>query len=487
MLRQRIAERNQRRGQASRPSAREVPIPLPLRGIFVKAKTAQVANLYAAQMTNLRSNGVSLTLRPGLSWADGGPSQVQQRIPFEFNGVSAYISLTPTGATCQSHSFSRPFNGKATWGAISGNVIIADGLSLPLRYDGTEFRLANFTAEVGPNPATCDGFIAHHDRAYFWKTDGPLEFLYGDVGAVQGPLQRFPLGRLGNVTGSIKSMLSLTIDAGHGMNDALCIITSTGQMVLYEGLDPSDAGDWRLLARVQGAKPIGNRSFAQVGSDAWMLTPQGIVSVAEAVRSSVLALVSDITQPISDEITALVEAGPADWQMFTAADGSMVVINRVANGEASQFIYYMESRSWATANFPARDFHNLNGRPEVTGLDGRVGSMWHTGSDEVISAEWVSSWFQVGSGAAVKYLEPTIISSGPMTVSVAVLSDNNDTPADIAEAVQTITLEPEEGNAVRVTLSEVIPTDASGKTFQIRLGVTARWAEITGLMAAIGS
>lgn len=487
MMRSRIGAMRARRQQAGNPSAREVAIPLPLRGIFVKAKSAQVANLYAAEMHNIRSNGVSLTLRPGLAWADGAASQVLQRIPFEFDGASRYINLASTAATCGAATFARAFNGKAAWGSISSNVILADGLGMPLRYDGTAFQVAEFTATTGQSPATCDGFIAHHDRAYFWKKDGPLEFLYGDVGAVQGPLTRFPLGRLGNVTGSIKSMMSLTIDAGHGMNDVLCIITSTGQMILYEGLDPSDPDDWRLLARVQGARPIGTRSFAQVGSDVWILTPQGVVSVAEAVRSSVLALVSDISQPIADEVTALIETGPADWQMFTAADGSMVVINRVASGRARQFIYYLESRSWATADFQARDFHNLAGKPEVTGFDGRLATLWHTGADEVITAQWVSSWFQVGSGSSVKYIEPTIISSGPMTVTVAVLSDNNDTPADIAEARQTITLDPEEPLATRLTLSDIIPTDASGKTFQIRLEVTARWAEITGLTAAIGS
>lgn len=487
MMSDRVAKMRQRRQQAGQASAREIPIPLPLRGIFVKAKAAKVANLYASELMNLRSNGVSLTMRPGIRWKGQRESLTLQRIPFEFGGAAHYIDLRPTYADSAGQRFERPFNGKATWGTISSNVIIADGLGQPLRYDGATFQPAAFTAAAGPDPATCDGVIAHHDRAYLWKTDGPLEFLYGDVGAVQGPMSRFPLSRLGNVTGSIRSMMSLTVDAGHGMNDVLCIITSTGQMILYEGLDPSDPADWRLLARVQGARPIGNRSFAQVGSDVWILTPQGIVSVAEAARSSVLALVSEITQPIADEITALIEQGPAEWQMFTAADGSMVVINRVAGGAARQFVYYLESRSWGTADIPARDFHNIDGRPEITGFDGRLALFRHTGTEEEITAQWVSSWFDVGSESAVKYIEPTIISDGPMTVTVAVLSDNNDTPADISEATQTLTLEPEEGGATRLTLSDIIPTDASGKTFQIRLGVTARWAEITGLTAALGS
>lgn len=489
MMRQRLAQQRQRRSRAGNASVREISLPLPLRGIFAKAKTAQVANMYAAELLNMRSNGVSLTTRPGVEWLTRAKSQVKQRIPYEFGGASYYIELSPEEGRAAGFGIKRQFNGQALWAANSGNILIADGLGLPVRFNSTTgFSEATFTATVGPNPAECDGIVSHHDRIYLWKTGGDLEFLVGDVGAVQGPMTRFPLGRLGNITGSIETMTSLTIDAGHGMNDVLCIVTTTGQMVLYEGFDPTDPQDWRLLGRIEGASTVGRRAFAQVGSDAWMLTPQGPISVGQAVRESVMALVSDISQPITDEITALIEQDPsAVWQMFTARDGSMVVINRISGGVARQFVYYLESRSWATADIAALDFHNLKGKPQITGFCGRIGRLWHTGSAEPITARWVSSWFEAGGSGALKYLEPTIIADGPLTVRVVVLSDNNITAADIAEAEQTIYLEPEEGGASRVTLSDIIPTDASGKSYQITLEVTARWAEITGLRAAVAS
>lgn len=487
MMRARLAARAARRQRAGQATAREIPLPLPLRGVFTKARSAQVSNLYAAELLNLRSNGVSLTTRPGIEWLTRAKSNVIQRIPFEFAGASYYIELTSQGAQAGGYSLTRAFARQAMWAANSGTVLIADGMGLPVRFNGAGFSEATFTADVGPDPAECDGIVSHHDRIYLWKTGGELEFLVGDVGAIQGPMSRFPLGRLGNITGSIQSMTSLTIDAGHGMNDVLCIITTTGQMIIYEGFDPTDANDWRLLGRIEGASTVGKRAFTQVGSDAWMLTPQGPISVSQAVRESVMALVSDISQPIADEITDLIEQGDAEWQMFTARDGSMVVINRVTADTAQQYVFYVESRSWATMDMPVRDFHNLKGKPQVTGFCGRLGRLWHTGADEAITARWVSSWFQAGAGGAVSFIKPTIISDGPMTVRVVVLSDNNDTPADIAEAEQTVYLEPEEGGASRVTLSDIIPTDASGTSFQITLEVTARWAEITGLTAAVGS
>lgn len=485
MMRDRIAALQRRRRQAQAPAAQPIDIPLPLRGLFVQAKTASVSNMYASDLLNFRSNGVSIQLRPSEVWQGRATSDVIQRIPYEFGGQSIYIELSPTKAVAGSDKITRAFNGRAAWGTNSSNVVIADGLGQPMRFDGSVFAQAEFTAVSGPHPEDCDGILFHHDRPYLWKSDGALEFLYGDVGAVGGPLSVFPLGRLGNITGGIKTMVSLTVDAGNGVNDWLCIITTTGQLIIYQGFDPSDSSDWQLVARIDGAVPVGARAFCQVGADAWMLTPQGVVSIREAIQTSVLALVSEFTQPIKDEIVTLIEEGPADWQMLTAKDGSFVVVSRVKDGVAQQYIYDIASRSWAPADYAARDWHNLAGKPEITGFDGRLGKLRIGGSERAFTGRWVSSWFEVGRARAVNYLEPTIIAEGPLEVRVVVLSDRQDRPADIAEAEQTFYLEPEEGGGNRVTLSDIIPVDASGTTFQITLEVTARWAEITGLKAGL--
>lgn len=487
MMRERLQAKGARRQQAGRASARKIGVPLPLAGLYAKARTAQVQNLFAAELTNLRSNGVSLETRPAVSWSESA-SAAFRRIPFEVGSASRYITLTPTGATSGDHALTRAFSAAATFGTISGYVVIADGNGKPVTYNDDGFSISGFTATEGPTPALCDGIVCHHDRVYLWQTGGPLEFLVGDVGAITGPMTRFPLGRLGNITGSMLCAISLTVDAGHGMNDLLCVITTTGQMIIYEGLDPTDEQDWRLTARIKGAAPLGPRAFCQIGSDAWMLTSQGPVSIGQAVRESVLALVSDVARPIADDIASLVRAGPAEWQMFTADDGSMVVINRYADGAAQQFIYYLDSRAWGTADFPARDWHNLGGVPQITGTNGRLGSLVSDGTGDEMTARWVSSWFSIGSDVSVPWVEPVIRALGPMSVRMVVLSDNNDTVFDIAEAEQTITLEPDEADALgEITLSDIFGTEASGDRFQITLEVTARWAEIIGMSAGVQS
>lgn len=465
--------------------SREFDVPLPLKGLFTRAKTAELSGLYAAELKNWRSNGTYLTTRPGLSW-QGSPSPVRQRIPFEFASATGYIELRDTEARFGSLNYVRPFDGRATTAVISGHVIMADGLANPTLFNGEEFIEGNWTTGTNVDPKSFDGVLAHHDRLFFWKANGSdVEFYYGDIGAITGALTRFPLGRLGNITGRILTMRSLTINAGNDYDDVLAIFTTTGQIIVYSGLNPGDEDDWRLSARVQAAPPLSVRGFTQVGSDLWMMTRTGIVSVADSLQRSVLALVSTISEQIHSEIIRLVEAGSATWSLHTAPDGSMVIINRVSDMGAEQFILYMDSRTWATADMQVRDFHGIaGGDPQVTGLDGRLGTLVHSGTDEVISCRWVSSWFRLGRGGGLSYMLPTIIGKGPLTLRIVILSDENGTATDIAESEQTITIQPEESGGTTVSLSDVIALDAVGATYQLQLEVSASWMQFISLQAA---
>lgn len=483
-MRRQQAMRSRRQAQGG-AIARETPIPLPLRGVLQQARGADVSNLYAAELVNWRSNGLSLLTRPGLDW-QGIPSTVLQRIPYEFSGVPRYIELLPDEAICGMAIFPRLFSGTATWASISSNVVIADGFGNPVRFNGTAFSEAIFTTDTGADPRRFNGVVAHQDRLFFWNTDEPDFYYAEEVGGIQGNLIRFPLSRLGNVTGKIVAMRSLTIDAGNDINDALAIFMSTGQIITYRGLDPGDAENWQQMNRVQAAPPIGRDSFTQVGADVWMLTPNGVVSVSESLSSSTLALVSELSVTIAEEIKALIEADPAArWSLFTARDGSMVVINRTKNITAQQFIYYPLSRSWATGTAAVRSFQNLGTKPEATGFDGRLGSFSTENGTEEITARWVSSWFRVGRASSLCWIKPVIRAKGPLTVRLVVLTDRRDTAADIAESEQTITMEPESDDGGIVTLDDLFTCDAEGESFQMTLEITATWAEIISVTAGI--
>lgn len=476
----RARQRAAARARGGGATGREITIPLPVKGVMVEAKNAEVSGVYAGELTNWRSTGASLRLRSGHSISQDGET-ASQRIPFEYGAASEYLAFEGDG-----------YSGRRDHAYISSHIVTVDGNGVPQAYNGKSWSDASFSVETAITPDQFDGVIAHQDRLYFWKSGDDLDFYYGDVGAIMGPLVRFPLGRLGNIRGAIVCLKSLTVDAGHGMNDTLAVFTTTGDIVVYEGLDPGDPQDWRLLTRIRAAPPVSKRAFVQVGSDVWMLTAAGVVSVMQTIRDSSMALVNNVSRPIQDQLLPQIAEG-GEWSMHMAADATAVVVNRVFNGLASQFIYRTETRSWIEGDYPAMDWHNLGLLTQFTTPDGGLGtlnSLANEGAgdlDEPITARLVTSWFRLPRAAGITYIKPTIIARGPLSVTVTLLSDHDETGSDVSEAVQTVTIQPDNpaDPGRQVALNEIIAVDAVGEVFQLRMEVTAKWAELVHLGAGV--
>lgn len=464
----------------------DLQIPLPTQGLFVDARTGQTSPIFASELHNFLSDGILLELRRE---AVLGPEDViaLQRVPYTFGANPRYIELRETQAECGGVSFARQFNGKAMVAYISSQAMIVDGLDMPLRYDGATFQTALFTTSTGAAVQDFDGILAHHDRPYLWRTNGKLEFYYGDVGAVMGPLERFPLDRLGNITGNMMTALSVTIDAAENANDALAIYTTTGQIVVYEGLDPGDSTNWALNARLQVAPPLSRFGITRVGADVWVLTARGIISLRDTVTQGQLALVNVVARPIADEILRLAQT-EAEWQLHTAADGSQVIINYYTETLQKQFVWSVDSKAWSTSDFPARSWHNLVLETQFSTGTGRLGTAVDTDDGvEQIVARWHTGWFSFGGERTVAYIRPTIIAKGPMTFRFWVLRDHNETAEDLDQALQVVTLSPETpADAGRtVALNDEIPVGISGSELQLRIEVTAAWAQIVQMKVGL--
>jgi hypothetical protein len=477
--------------------AQDIPVPLPVKGIFAQASTAEVSGQIAAELLNWRSNVAELELRRPMEII--GDKTALQRIPFEFGAEPTYIELSTSAAQCRGAVMPRSFDGQAMVAYISGQALIADGKADPFRFDGANFSVSQFDmGGVDVDPAGFDGVIAHHDRPYFWRSNGELEFFYGDVGAVQGALTRYPLGRLGNITGTLVCMVSLSIDAGDNANDALAIITSTGEIVVFEGLDPGDPDTWSLVSRVKVAPPLSRFGFARVGSDVWMMSVSGIVSIGQSLSQGALALVSEFAAPISELILADVGKGSADWQLHMQADGGGVIVNRVRRDpktleySAIQYIYNTAAKGWETANYPARRWHNSGRQTQFTTIAGTGVSASRLAvlggaEGEIITARWVTGWIRIGRNAHLKSLTPHILGRGPVQVKITVLSDHLTDAAHVAAGTQVFTLRPDNvadagGYCV---MNDTIPIGADGDTFQLQFEVSAAWAKITSLQAGV--
>lgn len=469
----------------SRRLAREVPWPLPVRGMFKDARSVEINGSMAEVLDNWKSNGVSLEMRDGYAQVD--TSFAKQRIPYDFGDEPKYISITETDASCDGISIVRDFPNPVSSTEISSNTIMADGAGDILRFNGTAFVNSGFTTDSGKPASEFNGVFSHHDRIYAWD-DSELAFYYGDVGAVTGELTRYPLDRLGNIKGKVMIVTSMTLNAAHGMNDILAIVTTAGMIVLYEGLNPGDANDWRLLGRIKTGAPVSKFALEAFGSDLWVLTARGIVSVKETLAKGVFALASSVASPISDMIVADVKANrSADgWQMVSRTDGTEIIVNVPYDGGFKQYVFDVEANAWFTANYPATWWHDIDVRTDFTDTSGNLNRLINDGSDngQPMVATFYTSWIRLPNYSEIAYLIPTIIADGDLEVKVTVLTDHDQIDKDIAQSQQIITMKPDNPGK-GVSLNEVIGVNATGRVFQARFEITGSGVSFENLTVGL--
>lgn len=108
-------------------------------------------------------------------------------------------------------------------------------------------------------------------RAYYWKED-VLGFWYAAAGAHEGILLHFPLQSIARLGGAVISINSWTRDAGNGADDFLVITTTKGEVLVYQGSDPSDATDWALIGMYRISEPVARDAFLELGGKVHVVT-----------------------------------------------------------------------------------------------------------------------------------------------------------------------------------------------------------------------
>jgi len=98
-----------------------------------------------------------------------------------------------------------------------------------------------------------------------------------------------------------------TIDAGQGVNDHYVIMTNKGQIIVYQGTDPSNASTWSMVGVWDIGAPIGRKALYKYAGDMLVICQDGVVPLSGALQSSRVqprvAITDKIQYAISEAIT----------------------------------------------------------------------------------------------------------------------------------------------------------------------------------------
>ena len=186
------------------------------------------------------------------------------------------------------------------------------------------------------------------NRLYFTQKD-TLTCWYLDVNAIGGAASPLYFGGIARNGGYLQAMGTWTLDAGQGADDYAVFVTSMGEVIVYNGTDPTSATTWALKGVWQLGQTFNRRCFFKWAGDLLLLTQDGLVPLASALQSSRLDprvnLTDKIYYPISIACTQYF--ANFGWQINYFASENMLILSIPTNDGMEQYVMHTITKAWA--------------------------------------------------------------------------------------------------------------------------------------------
>jgi hypothetical protein len=308
-----------------------------------------------------------------------------------------------------------------------------NGANLPNVFDGTTWTNPAIT---GVDESTFINLNVFKNRLFFIQASS-TKFWYLPVDSIAGAAVSFELGGVMSRGGNLVAMGTITIDGGSGPDDHAVFITSEGQVIVYQGADPSDSNAWALVGVYDIPPPIGRRCLTKIAGDLGILTTSGLLPLSKAMVIDRAAVENvALTNRINNTFTnAAREYGSNfGWQACVYPRANMCIVNiPLVDGGASHQ-YVMNTLHGAWARFTAQNaacWEVFQDRLFFGGQNGKVyeaDSAAQDGGNPII-ADLKTAWSYYGSKGTLKQwkmVQTLITSDGRVTPGLKVNTDFKD-------------------------------------------------------------
>ena len=221
------------------------------------------------------------------------------------------------------------------------------------------------------------------NRLYYTQKNS-MKVWYLPVNSIAGVAAPLDFGGIARNGGFIQAMGTWTIDAGQGVDDYAVFVTNMGEVIVFNGTDPSDPTAWALKGVWQLGFIFSRRCMFKFGGDLLLLTQDGLVPLASALQSSRLDPRVNLTDKIFFAISREADLYSANfgWQIIYYAKQNMLLINIPSSDGVQQFVMHTISKAWASFSGISATCFELQYDDLYFGGAGFVGQYWNGYSDD---------------------------------------------------------------------------------------------------------
>lgn len=384
--------------------------------------------------------------------------------------------------------------------SFSNYAIMVSGGDTPQKYDGTTVSDTVITGS-GLTPANLISVCSFKSRLFFVEKES-MKVWYLPANAIAGAATVLDFSVLTSKGGYVMAVATWTRDGGSGASDDLfVVVTSNGEVIIYQGTDPSDATKWALVGVFNIGAPIGRRCVEKIGADLAIITVDGFIPLAKVLSSDRTTQQYALSDRIVNAVTEAADTYGANfgWQGILYAHGSMGIFNiPISSTVYHQYVINTTTLAWCRfIGMNAVCWAVLNDVLYFGGTDGKV-YIADTGTSDngtSIQADAKQAFNYFGNKGQNKQaiaVRPVIGTNGTLGLGVEINSDFTDYPPtseatfDTSSGVEWDDVEwdvPDWGDD-SLTVSEWLGVDGEGYCFAIYMRVvldslTVKWASTT--------
>lgn len=414
-------------------------LPAPTGGLNAKDAFTEMKPTDAVTLTNVFPEANNCVVRGGsTAWATGLTNPIHTLMTW-FSQTTAADKLfaaeteniwdvTASGAgTKVVDSLTNPDWQSVNTTNSGGSYLIAvNGADAPQAYDGSSWSTPSIT---GVTASTFIGVISFKQRLWFIPVNS-LSLWYLGTQAIAGEANEFPLGAVFRRGGYIMAGGSFSYDAGEGADDYLAIITSNGEIAVYQGTDPTSNTTWSLVGVFTAGRPIGRRCVLSLNGDLIFVTQDGALSMLALLK---FGRASDQKASISAKIrslfskSAIAYGGNFGWQPLLYPKGRYLIVNVpvIADMVQTQMVMNTVSGAWCTfAALNAGCWGVASDNLYFGGNDGKVyqANVGFKDSGSAVYWEVQAAW-QMPGGAAnkmFKMVRPVMLTGSGVSAAIGV-------------------------------------------------------------------
>lgn len=189
---------------------------------------------------------------------------------------------------------------------------------------------------------------AYGSRVWFVEVGG-FNVWYLPLLSVGGAASQLDLSSLFSLGGQLAGMITWTVASSEDTEQFAVFVSSEGEIVMFQGDDPTNAATWARVGTARIGRPIGRRFWERVGTDVVLITADGFVPLSEALQQDR----KTNSDAVSNKIVNLANTAVASygssygWQPILFPTGNKLIINAPQNnGISVQFVMNTVTNSW---------------------------------------------------------------------------------------------------------------------------------------------